>query len=364
MAHTFAVNDRVKHLDYGFGTVIGVDGKAVQVRFDNGRNHTLDEWYLFALSPEMDAKRQAENLRRLEETFRESDPKGAHGHGGHWEPFFDHSEQWLCGLQTIVEEASLLVYPCDTQKQRVIFDPAEPVGIIMAWPILRQGMGLVIKIMKDGPNEIVSAYPRVSDGVPYNLTVEKVHLWDGRLEAQIETSWAGASLVFFDTLFARQKAYYTSGKTAEFILAGIAYNCWIARAEPIIITDPQAVRNLRYPELLGRQFDSIGELDLSPVELQVKGMTIFMQHSDGDRDDYAFRGTVKEVEETEMFGKKTWRFRTTVLRSIVGDSAFDLDIYVTEKSLKDIRVPEVGSEIEGVLWLQGYMWNSCNYENW
>jgi hypothetical protein len=33
---TFNVNDRVKHWEHGFGTVVGVTGKKADVQFDDG----------------------------------------------------------------------------------------------------------------------------------------------------------------------------------------------------------------------------------------------------------------------------------------------------------------------------------------
>jgi len=33
----------------------------------------------------------------------------------------------------------------------------------------------------------------------------------------------------------------------------------------------------------------------------------------------------------------------------------DLDVFVTPRSLKDSTVPKVGDDIEGTLWLQGYL---------
>ncbi|TLD41122.1 MAG: hypothetical protein JETT_2643 [Candidatus Jettenia ecosi] len=42
--------------------------------------------------------------------------------------------------------------------------------------------------------------------------------------------------------------------------------------------------------------------------------------------------------------------------TISDDNEFDLDIIVTEKVWGNKPPPQIGDDIEGTLWLQGYLW--------
>lgn len=60
--------------------------------------------------------------------------------------------------------------------------------------------------------------------------------------------------------------------------------------------------------------------------------------------------------EHAMLGQRAWRVRATVLRSLETDEDIDLDILVTEKVWGNEMPPMVGGDMEGHLWLQGYLW--------
>jgi len=62
------------------------------------------------------------------------------------------------------------------------------------------------------------------------------------------------------------------------------------------------------------------------------------------------------VTEPELLGQKTWRVRATVAHCMEDESDIDLCIYVTEKILAGGKTPEVGNDIKGIPWLQGYLW--------
>ena len=91
--------------------------------------------------------------------------------------------------------------------------------------------------------------------------------------------------------------------------------------------------------------------------LSLRGVAMFMQVDGWDADDYSFRGSVKSVREVqgEILGQEGWFVRVTVLR--FSDSDFDLDILITRRAWQGETPPVVGQDIEGRLWLQGYLWD-------
>jgi hypothetical protein len=242
--------------------------------------------------------------------------------------------------------------PCwgDNHSPPYAWPPDEPRAINLVWPIPRQGLMLLIQLAQNSSaNELISGYPWVSEGVQHGILIEKVYPWCNGFEAQIEGIVNGMTITFFDALFSQHRAFYQYKKHYQFILSGFAYSCKVIDPQPVIITDPVAIRAMK-------QAERKDEPDLSPIHIQTKGMTALIPIEKWDRDDYQFQAPVKTVAETELLGQKSWRIRATVLRSIDDNSDIDLDIYVTEKILKEGKVPEPGDDIAGALWLQGYLW--------
>jgi hypothetical protein len=77
----------------------------------------------------------------------------------------------------------------------------------------------------------------------------------------------------------------------------------------------------------------------------------------GDRDKYSFRGPVKRVEPIEEFlGQSGWLLRVAVMRNEDdSDHEIDLEIVVTKRIWQADTPPAAGQDIEGSLWLQGYL---------
>ena len=59
---------------------------------------------------------------------------------------------------------------------------------------------------------------------------------------------------------------------------------------------------------------------------------------------------------SDFLGQNGWRARVRVLCEVPEN--FDLDIWVTEKVWAGEHPPQVGEDIEGVLWLQGHLWDT------
>ena len=82
---------------------------------------------------------------------------------------------------------------------------------------------------------------------------------------------------------------------------------------------------------------------------------MFLPIGEWDVDDYSFHAPVKSVEEfKDWLGQNGWRVRATVMR--FGNEDADLDIVITRRAWSGEAPPQVGQDIEGRLWLQGYLW--------
>lgn len=148
--------------------------------------------------------------------------------------------------------------------------------------------------------------------------------------------------------------WYQRGNRYDFILSGFAYT-----------TRPAQIRELPYtpnPDHIAWQAllaEARGEeAPKPPVVLSMQGMAALLPIDDWDIDEYSFRGPVKSIKSFEDFlGQNGWLLRVTVMRlSSYETEDVDLDIVVTQRVWQYEAAPEVGMDVEGTLWLQGYLW--------
>lgn len=293
----------------------------------------------------------------FEEVVVEMLGEKAVGHGDHWEVFFNDAGDIVKKLPKVVQEGRLIATSADEGGAiPYALPPQEPKGALLAWP--SPGFGVIAAIelgAQGGRNEFISAYPYMSEGVEHTARLEQVRLWPNRLEAQVQASvgtddeW---TVTFFDPLFTVNRVFYKKDELYKFILVGFPYVFEIVESKPIVIDDPENVRRLRsmmYPT------DPDERDNLEPLVIQTKGMAAFLSCGGNAADDYEFQGPVKSVTGlgTQVLDQRVWRIRVTVHR--LADDEVDLDLYLTEKVLANNRLPEVGEDVRGILWLQGHL---------
>lgn len=365
MSDAFKAGDRVFHASFGKGVVVACATAAerdseydqVQVKFDTGKTKWLALIYA-GLVP-LDA--QDEPVPRDEDavpwpdaTFEWDRLDAKHYMGSHWEPFFDDSKELFGRLPEIMPKALRQTCYGDGRKAPREIPVDWPKGSHLCWPLRVRGLGTTVCV--DDANKqvnIMSLYPFWVEGTQARLKIDKVHVWAGECEAQIVASWGDAQVTFFDTEFMAHRAWYETGKAHEFVLSGIAYSAAPASSHTTTVKHP--------PEVVAKINSVLRQEGREPIEaeqtLTFDGAAIFLPVSGWDADDYSFRAPIKEVREFEDFlGQKGWRVRATVMRCIglaVDDA--DLTIVITERAWAGAEPPQVGQDIDGRLWLQGFM---------
>jgi hypothetical protein len=365
MSHIFKVGDRVLHSSFGKGAVLALASAAerdseydqVQVSFDSGKTKWLALIYagLALLNEHDEPLRQNEDAVPWPVSTFVYDKLGAkHYPGSHWEPFFDSSKELFGRLPEIMPAALLQTCYGDNHPAPRELPVDWPKGLHLCWPLRVRGLGIT-ELVDDAIKQIhiVSLYPFWVEGSQARLNVRRVNVWEGECEAQITAGWGDAEVCFFDTQYMAHRAWYEAGKSFEFVLSGIAYSAAPARPHASKIQHPPEV--LAHINALLAQDGS--ELIEAEQEFSFDGAAIFLPVGGWDRDDYSFRAPIKEVREFDDFlGQKGWRVRATVMRCIglAADDA-NLTIVITQRAWQSDSPPQVGQDIEGRLWLQGYL---------
>lgn len=356
----FEVNDLVQHSQLGIGTVTGFtkfeDGSdVIIVNFERvGKKKLVIEFArLQKISHEYLDLKKANHDNWPESTFFNEPADQLHYMGSHWKPFCDNQEV-LEDLPLYLSKAVVLDGYGNFFKSPLALQDARQPFFQLITPNRDMGLSVILESTPEG-NMIRTLYPFCSKGKQNGLVIQRVHVWDGGFEAQIEADWYGASICFFDTKFIHDRAWYVAQEMYEFILTGIAYNAKPAERHVIKINHP--------PEVIQKMIE-LGEIetadDLSN-ELDTSQAAILLPIAEWDRDDYQFQGKIKELVAFDDFlGQSGWLATVTVMKTLSDDLDQDLKIVIMQRAWQAETPPEVETYIQGALWLQGYLWNVTN----
>jgi hypothetical protein len=202
-------------------------------------------------------------------------------------------------------------------------------------------------------NVLESFYPFATDGGQHTLTIRQINVWESGVEAQIEADFGESVITFFDIAYAKHRLWYEAGKSYEFILVGIACNAKPSEIMEIPINyHPDQIA---WQRLLAKERGHSMLKEMS--ELSLRGVAMFLPIRGWDADEYEFRGLIKSVKEVQgdVLGQEGWFVRVTVMR--FGDEDVNLDLLITKRVWRGGKPPSIGQDIEGQLWLQGYLWD-------
>lgn len=363
LLQSYVVGDKVTDPERGFATVTFVGTERIGLCFEESGHHALlaieagslhrgwDASLLIDEEPEDDAR----PLSWPDSTFVAEADDAQHFMGSHWDAFHEEGVTlFLKQMPAIVAEAALLsgfgefYMPARQQPDAWVN------GTHLVWPEQNRLMGLAITLrFNTETNELVSFYPYVDAGIQITICLDRVRVWDGGVEAQIDAVWGEAPITFFDTAFLLNRGWYEADCDYDFLLAGVAYEARPAEAARIPFTpNPDQIAWERMlAEYRGKPPPEI------PEYIDFSGAALFLGIPEWDADDYSFRSPIKTVEPFDDFlGQTGWKVRATVMR--FGDTDADLDIYITRRAWQGEEPPRPGQDIEGRLWLQGRLWSA------
>ena len=360
---SFAIGQKIIHPEHGEAIVHFVGENHVGLEFPGGQQ---------ALFKKEDLDRPPINCNEADSedasllpwpqsTF-EMEGEGEcfeHYPGSHWSPFADDVAEIMKRLPELLKKASekttlgLLLKP-----ERELPEDWEK-GVVLAWPSAQNGIAMAIRITPV-QNELIGIFPFIQHGSQHSLTVEKVRIWEDGLTAQIEALWCNVPLTFFDIDFVTNRGWYESGHVQEFLLTGFAYNAQPSEIFELPITHDADF--VAWQNQLAEEKDT--EIVQKTETLRLKGMAMLLPLSDGDSDEYSFRGETIAVERfTDFLEQDGWFVRVRVIKETSDN--LDLNICITEKVWEGKTPPQIGNDIEGSIWLQGHLWSTkpiCNEE--
>ncbi len=203
--------------------------------------------------------------------------------------------------------------------------------------------------------EMWSAFPCCMRGDPCSLEVASVREDCRGTEGIITASHAGgASVIFFDPLYATSVADYRPGSRICVALSALTYMVEKAENQVIEITNPEQIRAMRAVD--GLKPEQV--TDLSPIPIRTAGMSAYFPATWDDRegDDFEFQSRIHSLHLTEYLGERVYVLGITLCKP--DDQAITCQLHVPERSIRGGYEPQVGDDIRGSGWLQGRLLES------
>lgn len=230
----------------------------------------------------------------------------------------------------------------------------EPRAILLCHP--SEGLGLAAAIrVTDAGNELFGIWPVISHGVQHRVVPERLVLSEDRLQAYVVATLGEVlELCYFDPLFIPDRGFYAADCAMEIILCGVAHRFEIIEPEPIFL-GPEAES---YEALVRAGPEAVGED--GRIRFETKGMAAIFPLTGTSRNAYEFRGPVLGVRKLmlDLGGHPVWMVRVAVAR--IGEEMADvmIDFAVTDLTLPETGLPEVGQDVAGAAVLYGTVWSA------
>jgi len=196
-------------------------------------------------------------------------------------------------------------------------------------------------------NFLYTAYPALYDGCVNTVQIQHIRECSDGLEALIGAATEqGADITFFDPHYHLNKSRYKTGTTQNVIFAALAYRLHPAEQDEILITEGPSQELHRQKILEENPGADISKI--TSVSFSLKNACGLMPTE--IEDDYHYRGVPQHISQLQIDELTLLQIRLTILRD--SESGFDILLYASEFALGGYR-PQIGQDIEGVLWLQG-----------
>lgn len=220
---------------------------------------------------------------------------------------------------------------------------------------LSYGNGLIanhlIIEMKKSANEVVSFFPAIEQGLPVNVKVIKALPWEDGLEGIWVCEWQDRLIQVYDPCFRVGLEKGIAGQQEAFVIAGFAY--WLECVKDTIISvDSGAIWDLEKQRRLEEGMSE--EEAAKPVEISTKGLGMLVQIREDSPADAEIRGTISAVQQFVFNDQSLWRIDILALNDEENGEKIAVPIFVRDDKLKEGYRPQVGDDVQGVVWMQGF----------
>jgi len=276
------------------------------------------------------------------------------GHGNHWEAIESNYPEFIAEmLPKICQEGKVAGKNAFTHT---LDDVPNKVGVAFGLQYAETPvnfLALIVAEIDEGSNLLWSGYPVCAEGNGCRLVIDEVRSWDNGIEGTIKAYVPDGGLVyFFDPYFFLNKDRYVVGEEVTVKLGALAYMVQKAEQLEIEITEGPMLEIER--QRLLEDDPNADVTSITSVPISMDGAAIYFPRGE-DQDDAEIRFKVSETARFTCADRPFMRLSGIIMRPDSGDVS--INIYASEQVLGGY-VPQVGDNVEAVVWMQGYLEDS------
>lgn len=278
------------------------------------------------------------------------------GHGNHWEAVENNYSEFIAEiLPLICQEGKLVGKNAFTHTME---DVPNKVGVAFGLEYADTPvnfLALIVGGIEEGSNLLWSGYPVCVEGSDCQLVIDGIKSWENGIEGIIEAHVADGGMVyFFDPYFFLNKDRYVIGEEVKVKLGALAYMVQKSEQLEIEITEGPMLEIHR--QRLLEDDPNADVASITSVPISMDGAAIYFPRGE-DQDDAEVRFKVTDTARFTCADRPFMRLSGMIMRPDSGD--ISLNVYVSEQVLGEY-VPQVGDNVEAVVWMQGYLADSFN----
>ena len=291
---------------------------------------------------------------------------GSHfeGLGDAWEVLLgEFSEEMEEGDELSLRE-KLFYHICAQTLDKGVLDPSclvlyqannMRVALVQSDPRKSVQAGVLIRGDDADSNHIlVNGYP-ILQGLPNSMDILEAHTWSNGVEGEVLARMAGSATTpvsFFAPFYFRDFAQFEEDRRCTIFLAALALSISQAKQKSVII-DEGEFYEMELKQFLAKNTGKTAA-DFSGPEIILEGARMLFPSDTASCQE--FRVPVLEVRYCMFFDIDLFRIRTEFVLDHVDGNDVALQGYIyAPLHLLEGYMPQVGDDIEGFLWMTGYL---------
>lgn len=221
--------------------------------------------------------------------------------------------------------------------------------VLMAWPEKEPARAAVLMHGRSGEKLKPATAVPLLEGLPNDLTVDSVHVWERGMEAHVAVMMLEGRnpMWFYDPLYFRDREDLTPGVTHTFLISGLAYGVRRALLDEMTIT--RGPHFEAYAATWREEHPDADTLDMPPLKVKLAGKHMIMPGRNFC--EYQMRATVLSVESTRLDKEDIYIIRLQF--GFEDRPPLDVAVYAPRRVCVKGYEPKAGDEIDAYVWLQG-----------
>ena|GEM_PF-1950242 len=339
--------------DYGHVSLANLLGEPVNISLGDLRQALFFKW---ESTPENNNELSSGNAiceqqgAYTEERAEDEDTENTF-YGEHFEALGEVWSALLGDAEKITTYLSEAIVKGKKTDQKTIVHNGEKIEVIMlhypADGLIKIGI-LLVKSKNDDSWIFYSSFP-IFNGLSNLLSITGAHTWKNGVEGSVAAERAGGPPVtFFNPYYFKELEILVPDTEATISLSALAFCIRQAEVNEFTV-DKGAFYELKLKEFLDENPDKTQE-DFKPPIISMRGSRVLLPSKYAC--EWKYRCSIEALCQFSFLDTVIYQLTVT----FVGDDDYEIKghIYASQHVLENY-VPKVGDDIEGILWMSGYL---------